>query len=266
MQERERTVVGSLVVLLLVLWLGFLWHRSPHFAGSAWGGVLGVSGGALMLWPIGYSLIKRVPAMKAAVTRRVPLRTLLAWHVYTGVLGALLALLHTGHKFQSPLGVALTATMFGAVLSGYVGRHLLGLLSHELRDRQEILARLRESYQRTAEELARHPAPPAAAAAVPSWAASRGFFRRAVEGIFFDQREQPDPEDGALRLSALRSRALRLAEAIADLEYAVASDELLKRRLSRWLTVHIAVSVAFYGLLALHVGAALYYGLRWGQP
>ena len=77
MKERERIVVIGLIVLMLILWLGFLVHRSPRFPGSAWGGTLGVAGALLMLWPLGYSVVKRVPALKAAVTLRVPMRTLL---------------------------------------------------------------------------------------------------------------------------------------------------------------------------------------------
>lgn len=44
MKERDRIVATGLVVLMLLLWLGFLLHRSPRFPGSLWGGVLGVSG------------------------------------------------------------------------------------------------------------------------------------------------------------------------------------------------------------------------------
>lgn len=33
MKERERVVIGGLVVLLLVLWLGFLVHVSPASPG-----------------------------------------------------------------------------------------------------------------------------------------------------------------------------------------------------------------------------------------
>jgi hypothetical protein len=51
MKEREPFIVGGLVALLLVLWLGFLFHASPRFAGSLWGGVFGVSGALLMLVP-----------------------------------------------------------------------------------------------------------------------------------------------------------------------------------------------------------------------
>lgn len=34
MKEREPLVVGGLVALLLLLWLGFLFHASDRFPGS----------------------------------------------------------------------------------------------------------------------------------------------------------------------------------------------------------------------------------------
>src|SRR6266508_6388102 len=94
MKERQRIVVSGLVILFLILWLGFFVHRSPRFAGSPWGGVLGVSGAALMLVPLAYMIVKRVSPLKKAVTQRVSMRTLLAWHIYAGVLGPILAILH----------------------------------------------------------------------------------------------------------------------------------------------------------------------------
>ena len=45
----------------------------------------------------------------------------------------MLAILHTGHRFQSTLGVALTGVMLLSVFSGYVGRHFLLHVSSELR-------------------------------------------------------------------------------------------------------------------------------------
>ena len=108
MKERERTVVTGLVVLMLVVWIGFLFHRSPRFAGSFWGGLLGVSGALMMLVPLAYLFVKRIKWLRSRVKKRVSMRTLLAWHVYAGIIGPILVLLHTGHKFVSPLGITLT--------------------------------------------------------------------------------------------------------------------------------------------------------------
>lgn len=254
MQERERIVVSGLVVLMLVLWLGFAVHRSPRFAGGPWGGVLGVSGALLMLWPLGYSAVKRIPALKERLKKRLPMRTLLAWHVYTGILGAVLAVLHTGHKFDSPLGVALTASVLVAALTGFVGRYFIGMVSQEIREKRETLGALEAAYRRTAEELA---ARPAAASRVASPSGPWGRLRTALFA--------PEEDEGGAYGDdpAVTRRAVRLSESVADLEYAIKSHELLKRRFSLWLKLHVASSVLFYALLALHVWASIHFGLRW---
>lgn len=254
MQERERIVVSGLVALMLVLWLGFAVHRSPRFAGGPWGGVLGVSGALLMLWPLGYSAVKRIPALKERLKKRLPMRTLLAWHVYTGILGAVLAVLHTGHKFDSPLGVALTASVLVAALTGFVGRYFLGMVSQEMREQRETLGALEAAYRRTAEELA------ARAAAASRVASGSGPWGRLRTALFAPE----EVEGGAYGDDpAVTRRAVRLSESVADLEYAIKSHELLKRRFSLWLKLHVASSVLFYALLALHVWASIHFGLRW---
>lgn len=150
MRESERVVVSGIVGLMLVLWLGFLVHRSSGFAGSLTGGMLAVSGAALMLVPLAYSAVKRVRALRVVVTRRSSMRTLLGVHIYAGLAGAILALLHTGHKFESTLGIVLTATMLIVVLSGYVGRYLLGFIAEGTRAKQAQLATLWAQYDRLA--------------------------------------------------------------------------------------------------------------------
>ncbi len=99
MRDREKTIVTLLVLLMLTVWLGFLLHRSPRFAGSLSGGVLGVSGTILMFVPLAaYSVAKRVQIIKRRVTRWMSMRTLLTVHIYTALCGSILVLLHTGHK------------------------------------------------------------------------------------------------------------------------------------------------------------------------
>ena len=54
-----------------------------------------------------------------------------------------------------------------------------------------------------------------------------------------------------------------LAEGVADLEYSIRTDELLRRWFSRALKLHIVLSVALYALLAAHITSGIYFGLRW---
>ena len=150
MREREAMVVSGIVVLLVLLWLGFLVHRSPEFAGSAVGGAFAVSGASLMLVPLAYSLVKRIAPLRRAATAHVSMRTLLAWHIYAGLVGAILALIHTGHKFQSTLGIALTAVTLVVVLSGFVGRYLLRFVAEDADAKRAEIAALESEFARLA--------------------------------------------------------------------------------------------------------------------
>lgn len=252
MKEREALTVGGLVALMLVLWLGFVVHRSPDFAGSFWGGMLAVSGTALMLVPLAYVAIKRIKPLKRSVTARVPMRTLLAWHIYAGVLGPILVLLHTGHKFESPLGIALTAMTLVVVVSGFVGRHLMNRIGHEIREKRAMLTQLNLAYDQTIEDLRRHPGGSTQLRPL-SGLVSRVGARLLVSG-------EPLVAGTALPLDV---RAVQLADAIADVEYAVRTHETFKSAFARWLKLHIVLSAILYVLLAFHVWAAIHFGLRW---
>ena len=225
--DRERIVVSTIGVMLLLLWLGFAVHRSPRFPGSFSGTMLAVVGAALMALPsLAYLFIKRTPPLRQWVSRRMRLQTLLAWHVYGGIAGAILAIVHTGHRFDSTLGIALTTAMLLSVFSGYVGRHFLRYVSIEVRDKQRLLEELMVTYNAIAGEMA---------------AASL--------------------TDDAIRQRAYD--ATEIATSIADLEYSITAHELLKSRFRLWLIAHITTSILFYTLLALHIWAAFYFGLRW---
>lgn len=249
--ERERTVVTGLLVLQVLLWLGFAVHRAPRFPGSLSGTTLGIAGAALMVLPsLAYTAIKRIPGLKRRVIGVLPLRTLLAWHVYGGILGSILAILHTGHRFESTLGLALTGVLLLTVFSGYLGRHFLGKVSLELRQKQALLEQLVTAYNGIAAQLAAQPAHVAEVVPVSRWSRLRRHMGLARHG-------------SELTAYALAYRATEVTESIADLEYGIKTDELLRRRFKTWLAVHILTSIVFYGLLALHIWAALYFGLRW---
>ena len=252
MKESERVVVTGLVVLLLILWLGFLIHRDPRFAGSLWGGLFGVAGASLMLVPLAYMIVKRVSPLRKILTGLISMRTLLAWHIYAGVLGPILVIVHTGHKFDSPLGIALTAMMLLVVVSGFVGRYLMNQFSQEIREKKTILAQLEFAYSATAKDLAGHSEQ---VAALRPWV---GFWRRLAAGVLV---ETP----ASLNQPALDApvRSIRLSDSIADLEYAIKTHETFKRWFSTWLKFHISISIILYGLLGLHIWAALHFGLRW---
>jgi len=134
MNSQERTIVSSLVVLMILLWLGFLWHRDPAFPGSFIGFGVGLSASVLMLIPLVYMTIKRNKSLKKVVTKHIAMPTLLRIHIYAGVLGPILALIHSAHRFDSATGVSLVIFMMVVVISGFVGRYVLGLIIDTISD------------------------------------------------------------------------------------------------------------------------------------
>ena len=245
MKNRERFIVISTFIVLIFAWLGFLLHVSPRFAGSGLGAVFGISGAVLMLVPLVYVVAKRIPFFKERLIKRISLQTWLAIHIYTGIVGALLALIHTGHKYNSPLGIALTATMLLVVVTGVVLRYLTPFVNLDMKDKLLLLQTARGDLdsawgvlEKSAAERKGLPKSPLLTAGLASLGLSSA----------------SDSPAG---------QVTTLAESVADLEYSIRTHELLKRWFSRTLKVHIVLSLAMYALLAAHVASEIYFGLRW---
>jgi hypothetical protein len=238
--ERGGVLAWVLTGLLLFLWLRFLVHVDPRFPGSFVGSALGIVAAALMLVPLLYSLAKRVFRMRGA-----RLRSFLTIHIYAGLLGGVVAIVHTGHKFDNPLGILLTAQTLIVVVSGFVGRYLLQHESRELGDKRRDHASAEGALVQ------------ARAAVV---AQSGG--AQAVGGILWRAAILPlavrDPE---LRHAA--RQAVRLVDAVASMESSIALHEHFRHWVRRWLRVHLVLTGVLYLLLGAHVFAVTYYGLRW---
>jgi len=226
MGEKERLAVGTLLTMVALFVPGFLLHAAPRFPGSLVGGLLGIAGSLMFILLLVYTMAKRIPWMK----QHTSLRAMLSFHVYGGAVGAVFGILHTGHKYQSPIGIALVVTMLTVVLSGFVWRYYLVELGTDIRDQRQELGVLRTRYDAIASGIASAlpgGADPVAAAAQPA---------------------VPIPG---------------LVAGIADLEYALGEREALKRVLARWVVLHIIAALLLYPLLVLHAWSGIYYGLRW---
>ena len=245
MKNTERLIVGSIFALLVFAWLGFLLHVSPRFAGSGIGAVFGISGAVLMLGPLAYVIVKRFPYVNERVTKHVSMQTWMAVHVYTSIVGALLALIHTGHKYDSPLGIALTAAMLLAIVSGIVVRYLVPFVNLDMKDKLMLLQTARGDLD-------------------DAWGAQE---RSAAMTMSVPKTNLLSASLATVGLSSTAdspaSRLTTLAEGVAQLEYSIRADELLRRWYSRALKLHIVLSVALYALLVVHIASGIYFGLRW---
>lgn len=241
MRERGDILVALLVGFVALFPLGFLVHASPRFPGSLAGGLLGITATLLMILTLPYVAAKHIDWADRLLSRFVTKPTLLAIHIYAGVLAPLLGLLHAAHKLESPLGVMLTGLLLLTVMSGFVGRYLLAELAKALRGRKSELASLKSAFL----EL---PAPPSAAV---DELERRGRWAR----YFFTPGERP--------VVAIPEDRTALAAVLSDTEYALRAEVATNALFAKWRLLHIATGSALYALLLLHVSAAIYYGLRW---
>lgn len=249
MREREGIISALLFLLIALSWLGFLFHRDPALPGSFLGFILGSTGAILMALPYLYFIVKRSSLVKRIVGPYISLSTLLTIHVYTGLLAPIFALLHTGHKFESPIGIALTAVMLLVVLSGVIGRYFMGFLAHSISEKKAMLDRFEQAYHVAALELQSD------ASSRSSLKVFSGPFAR----LFFLSASSADPGGDM----PLVERVLRLSDSITDVEFSIKADALFRRSLATWLWVHTLLSAILLILLAGHIGSSLYFGLRW---
>lgn len=244
-QDNDLLIVTGVPGLLLLSWLGFFVHRSPRFPGSGFGTIAGIAAALLMLAPLVYTVCKRNAFVHARVGRRISLKSLMTLHVYAGLFGPLLAIVHTGHKFDSWLGVALVTAMLLIVISGYVVRYLSAYVAQEIKDKLILLQTARGDLDNAWGQLEGIPTAMHIAATT------------AVAEASGPLADMPETHIDAA------SRVTRIAEAVADLEYSIRLHELFKKLFAVSLKIHIVLSIVFYALLVAHVGAAVQYGFRW---
>jgi len=226
MTETEKVTIGGLIGTLTLLVPAFLFHTAPRFPGSLAGGAIGIIAALLFVLLLLYTAIKHQPRLKVRLAERLSLSAILSFHAYAGSIGAVFGVIHSGHKFESPLGLALVTSMLVVVFTGYIGRYYLSQVGQEQKLQQSELKLLRDRFDALTSTMTAKPDSNAASGPV---------------GLPLDQ----------------------LLGAISDLEFAIMARNAIKRTLARWLVVHIGSAIVMYGLLAIHVWSSVYFGLRW---
>jgi hypothetical protein len=134
-------IIGGIYALVV-----FLTREIPH-AGDLFGHSLGILGFILMLLTeILYSLRKRSRSAKWG-----RMSSWLEFHIFTGLVGPFMVLLHTSWKFNGLAGVTTLFTVV-IVISGFVGRYIYTRVPRTL-DGMEIEGTLSEAALRQARRL-----------------------------------------------------------------------------------------------------------------
>ncbi|RMF03547.1 MAG: hypothetical protein D6768_05650 [Chloroflexi bacterium] len=268
MKKRRNTELwAALLAILLITFFyvaGVARFREFPAASGFVGHGLGVAGFILMLMTETlYSLRKR-----ATNARWGRMSSWLKWHIFTGLVGPYMVLLHTAWQFNGLAGVTMLLTV-AIVISGFIGRYIYtaiprsadgaALAADELQRQiaasetllQEWVMSQPQAIDALAERLAVISQPAGGGAALV-------LSRPLLEWRFRQQwaREKRNlKQQGVSHLQELEN----LLKQRRALKRQVDSLGTVRRLMAVWHTVHVPLGVTLFVLAFVHIGAALYF-------
>jgi hypothetical protein len=263
-RNRELRLASLAILLITVIYIGVvLLLGSIPAARGLFGHSIGILGFLLMLiTETMYSLRKR--------SRRARWGTMASWlqfHIFTGIVGPYLVLLHTSWKFNGFAGLLMLLTVL-IVLSGFIGRYIYTAVPRSADGVMIEAHKLELEILETNADLQRYIATQNQFSAinieqVTALSTSRGeiglIFGRVFDEInarmsWRKQRKQlPHAlQRQAAELEALLTRQRNLRRQVSSLTFA-------RRMLAMWHAVHIPIGMALFTLSIIHIVAAIYY-------
>ncbi len=264
-RSRELWLAALANLLITLLYLGVVVRLGQIPAAQGFfGHSLGILGFLLMLMTETlYSMRKRSRA-----ARWGRMANWLQFHIFTGLVGAYLVLLHTSWKFNGLAGVVFLLTVV-IVSSGFVGRYIYTavprtadgaeLQVHELEEKIRRVEESIEGWQSTQPQAAlalRHKIEVSERKAIVN---SMSILSRLITDLGYQVewwREQRRMDQG------LRAQAKQLAQLVEQrrvLQRQIASLATARRMLSTWHAVHIPIGMALFTSAFIHIIAAIYY-------
>ncbi len=123
----QRTLPLSISYLLLII-AGIALDYILHIAHLVWiGRYFGIVGTVFLALSFGYS------ARKNKIIKNGAIKFFLKFHCYTGWIGTLMILVHSGIHFNAILPWAATLLMMVVTASGHVGQYLIKKLKEEIK-------------------------------------------------------------------------------------------------------------------------------------
>lgn len=272
--------VISFAVILAFLAQGLDFYRTPllerahhegywHWkAGGIIGHRLGIVGSSMMMLMLLYSVRKRVGAL-----RRVgPLGRWLDVHIYFGIVGPLLVILHSTFKVQGVVALSFWS-MILVVSSGVIGRYLylqiprtrageelalaeLERLDRQLADSLRTRFRLSEAQLARLDEVAADPTTPRV-----------GLLRGMVRIVVDDVRLRSRLRDFARSCRSVPRPVFEEFERVVRQKAQARRRILLWDRLHEvfhyWHVLHKPFAVVMYVFMIIHVAVAVATGYGW---
>jgi hypothetical protein len=270
--------LASFAAVVVIFALGFDFYRTPLLerahhpgywrwkAGGVVGNKLGIAGASMMVVMLLYSVRKRVGALR----RLGPLSRWLDVHIYLGVFGPLLVVLHSAFKVHGLVALSFWSMILVAS-SGVLGRYLylqiprtrageeLALADLEQQDR-ELTERLRAQFSLSERQLGE-------LEALVAPARRTGLLGGLVRMLTDDLRLR-----AGLRRFASGCRSIP-RPLVRDFERVVRQKALARRRIllwdrahelfHYWHVLHKPFAIVMYLFMLVHVVVALVTGYGW---
>jgi hypothetical protein len=254
--HREIYLAFLAILLITGLYVGISHRLSPPASSGLFGHGIGILGFLLMLaTETLYSIRKR-----ARSARWGRMRTWLQFHIFTGIVGPYLVLLHSAFEFRGLAGIV-TLMMGIVVLSGFIGRYIYTSVPHTSEGVMVTLEELERELAQTEEEI-------------------ESQFPEDVRGFLSGFQTPSMQYDVLFGRVLLRWRAnaawrKRMRDADAKTRQRMLQIDVLRKRrndlvlqirsaaarrvLAVWHSIHIPLGISLFVAAFVHIGAALYY-------
>lgn len=254
----------AILIITLIYGLFLLLGRDIPRASDLFGHGLGILGFALMLMTETlYSYRKR--------SRRIGWGSMARWlefHIFTGLVGPYMVLLHTSWKFNGLAGIAMLLTVI-IVISGFIGRYIYTSVPRTVHGAALEAGEIQAQIQAIEMELARvqeagvmrEPGERSAVSGEVETQPSRRVLAGSVN-LLQEWRNSPDRSVSHAMESMRREHTRRLRQLQRrkqTLQRQVGSLVMARRLLSVWHTVHVPIGLALFTSAILHIAAAIYY-------
>jgi hypothetical protein len=222
-------------------------------ASSVFGHGIGIIGFGLMLCTETlYSLRKR--AKHKGLGR---MSTWLQLHIFIGLVGSYMVLLHSSWKFNGLAGALMLLTVI-IVLSGVVGRYIYTAVPRTV-DGTEVAQRDLEQQIALTDARLQELGAPRLAVAIPASGGAALVFGRTLDRWRYhrevDRAMKALGDAGQIHARQIKDRL----DERYRIQRQMQSLAIARRLLAVWHTIHIPIGVALFTVAFIHIGATVYY-------
>lgn len=233
-------------------------------ASGVFGHGIGIFGFILMLMTeILYSWRKRSHS-----ARWGKMSNWLRFHIFTGLVGPFMVLLHTSWRFNGLAGIVMLLTVI-IVLSGIVGRYIFTAIprtadgveieAFELARQIEIVEGDLQQWEQAQPEITSTLGNALKGSQVFAGGSSAAVFGRSFSEIGYQFRLWRARRKLKSQYQSQAKELEKLFNRKRALQRQVASLAMARRLLSLWHTVHIPIGVALFATAFVHMLGAIYY-------